>query len=441
MMNTWGGEAYWGNGADPGTRWTATLGSGCREGDEMKRAWEILTVEANESAEWLGTEVAEVFSGSLSGLGDGSLSGKTRGEITAAREKTRAELLTKALSLYLPKKARPAWAWKQRDKISSSWLLALPGPDSSLSNAEFAEAAATSLCLPSPACIGRLGETIKGRKVIDIYGDQVQATALPGDHWRQRHDQLKHVLYRLCMWAGLPCEMEVFNLFSRHIPQAGLSRIVRNRDRQGMVPDMKITLTVGGVPRPVLHEIKCISSSQTRYRPTWSERGVDKRADQLNQEYIEKARKVDQVHGGVQPGTVGPVERKLLNFPKVEGIVFGNWGEASEATHQLVEALATSRASVAPQTRGRKGQTLTEEGLKSLAVGYLRRKISIAAVKAQSHSLLGRLEGLGPGSAAAAGRRNRAMELERLWARERQAHSLSARQGFNVIRRGFAKTN
>ena len=215
----------------------------------------------------------------------------------------------------------------------------------------------------------------------------------------------------------------------------------RTRDRQGMVPDMKITLTIGGVPRPVLHEIKCISSSQTRYRPTWSERGVDKRADQLNQEYIEKARKVDQVHGGVQPGTVGPVERKLLNFPKVEGIVFGNWGEASEATHQLVEALATSRASVAPQTRGRKGQTLTEEGLKSLAVGYLRRKISIAAVKAQSHSLLGRLEGLGPGSAAAAGRRNRAMELERLWARERQAHTLAARQGFNVIRRGFAKTS
>ena len=75
----------------------------------------------------------------------------------------------------MPSKARPAWAWKQRDKISASWLLALPGADSSLSNAEFAEAAATSLCLPSPACMGRVGETVKGRKVIDLYGDQVQA--------------------------------------------------------------------------------------------------------------------------------------------------------------------------------------------------------------------------------------------------------------------------
>ena len=87
---------------------------------------------------------------------NGSVSGKTRGEILAAIEKTRAQLLTKALSLYMLRKARPAWAWKQRDKISSSWLLALPGADSTLSNAEFVEAAATNLCLPSPPCMGRV---------------------------------------------------------------------------------------------------------------------------------------------------------------------------------------------------------------------------------------------------------------------------------------------
>ena len=65
-------------------------------------------------------------------------------------------LLAKSLEENQPKKDRPVWAWKQRDKISSSWLLALPGPDSSFSNAEFSEAAATNLVLPSPACIGRV---------------------------------------------------------------------------------------------------------------------------------------------------------------------------------------------------------------------------------------------------------------------------------------------
>ena len=277
--------------------------------------------------------------------------------------------------------------------------------------------------------------------MIDQYGDQVQATALPGDHWRQRHDQIKHVLHRLCIWAGLPCEIEGFNIFSRHIPQAGLARIDRHRDRQGMVPDMKITLTTAGVSRQVLHEIKCISSSQSRYKPSWSERGVDKRAEQLHHEYVEKARRADQQHGGVEQGVVGPVERKLLTFPKVEGLVFGNWGEASQATHQLVEKLASSRARIADSQRGRRGQILTKEGVKGLAVGYIRRKLSIASVRAQSHSLLGRLEGLGPGAVAAAGRRNRAMEQERLWARERQAYDLSVKQGFNILKRGFAKVD
>ena len=160
---------------------------------------------------------------------------------------------------------------------------------------------------------------------------------------------------------------------------------------------------------------------------------------QLHDEYVEKARKADQQHGGVQPGQVGGVERKLLSFPKVEGIVFGNWGEASEATHKLVDALATSRAKVAePEAKGSRGKTLTEEGVKALAVGYIRRKLGVASVKAQCHSLLGRLEGLGPGATTAAGRRRRAEELERLWARERRAHNLSAKQGFNILRRGFA---
>ena len=440
LVGTWGGVECWGNGAPKESRWSSVLGSGCREGAELTRAWNMLTKEATEASEWLGVETEHVFTIPLPGLGEGSVTGKTRGEIVTAREKIRAQLLSKALTMYQPRKARPVTAWKQRDKISSAWLLALPGAESSLSNAEFSEAAAANLCLPSPACKGRVGETVKGRKVIDMYGDSIQAAALPGDHWRQRHDMVKHVIYRLCLWAGLPCEQEVFNLFSRHIPQAGLARIDKARDRQGMVPDFKISLAIGGETRQVLHELKIISSSQSRYKPSWEERGVDKRAGQLHQEYVYKARKADQDHGGVEPGRVGGVERKLQTFPQVEGLVFGNWGEVSQGTHQLVEALATSRARIGdPQARSKRGALLTEEGIKSMAVGYIRRKLGITAVKAQCHSLLGRLEGLGPGAMTAHGRRWRAEDQERLWARERKAHSLSVKQGFSIARRGFAK--
>ena len=68
----------------------------------------------------------------------------------------------------------------------------------------------------------------RGRKEIDKYGDHIQSTCLKGDHWRQRHDQIKLAIYRLCMWAGIPVEMEVFNLFSGLIPQQGLARIDRD---------------------------------------------------------------------------------------------------------------------------------------------------------------------------------------------------------------------
>ena len=81
--------------------------------------------------------------------------------------------------------------------------------------------------------------------------------------------------------------MEVFIIFSRHIIHAGLSRIESYRDRQGLVPDLKIVLPMEGVSKPVLHEIKVISSSQSRYKPTWTARAVDKRAGQLHGEYVE----------------------------------------------------------------------------------------------------------------------------------------------------------
>ena len=93
-----------------------------------------------------------------------------------------------------------------------------------------------------------------------------------------------------------------------------------------------------------------------------------------------------------------------------------------------------------PQSR-KKGKTLSEEGVKSLAVGFIWRRLGVAAVKAQCHSLLGRLDGLGPGAVPAANRRRRATEQERLWARERRAFALSARQGYNIVRHGFGKVD
>ena len=46
---------------------------------ELTRAWNILTSEAQEAANWLGKDVEHVFTVPLAGVGEGSVTGKTRG--------------------------------------------------------------------------------------------------------------------------------------------------------------------------------------------------------------------------------------------------------------------------------------------------------------------------------------------------------------------------
>ena len=76
-----------------------------------------------------------------------------------------------------------------------------------------------------------------------------------------------------------------------------------------------------------------------------------------------------------------------------------------------------------------------------MVVGQISKLVSVASIKAQCHSLLGRLEALGGGASAARGRRIQALELDMRWRRSRQAHCLSEKQGWDIVRRGFAKVD
>ena len=166
---------------------------------------------------------------------------------------------------------------------------------------------------------------------------------------------------------------------------------------------------------------------------------MDKRAEALPEEYLVKAREADRKYNGVLPGIVGGVEQKLVDLGEVRGIVAGNFGEVSEATHLLLAHLATSRVRVAGVTRGRRGVFRSDEAERSLAISSLRRRLGVATVRAQAYSLHGRLDVMGPGTAAAAGRRRYAAESERRWRQEEQANSLARRYGRSFWRTGFAR--
>jgi hypothetical protein len=78
----------------------------------------------------------------------------------------------------------------------------------------------------------------------------------------------------------------------------------------------------------------------------------------------------------------------------------------------------SSRVRVAlPQSAAaRRGDSRSEEGEKAVPVSYIRR----------------RLEVLGPGTAAAAGRRRWAQVQEQRWRKDKQAMLLSERQGRSI---------
>ena len=277
--------------------------------------------------------------------------------------------------------------------------------------------------------------------MVDLFGEAVQSTITTGDHYRKRHDAYKMRLFQMCQWAGLESEVEVFNLFAGSIPQEGLSRMDRGRKVQSIVPDLRISIPEEGNMIPRLHEIKIISSSRTRYAPhrqgQEATRAVDKRASELNREYIMKARATDQQYCGTAPGTTGPVETKLSRLGDVKGVVVGAFGEGSEDLHSLIHHLAISRVREAGPQKGRSGQIRTQEAELALTTSLLRRALSVVGVRAQARLLLSRLETIGPGAAAAVGRRNYALNLEKVWANLRRADLLSRVQGRALLRRGM----
>ena len=90
---------------------------------------------------------------------------------------------------------------------------------------------------------------------------------------------------------------------------------------------------------------------------------------------------------------------------------------------------------------GRRGQLRTEEAEIAISTTFLGKTLSISAVRSQAQVLLGRLEVIWPGSAAAALRRNNALLLERRWAQQRRADALSNLLGRSLLRRGHFKLN
>ena len=98
------------------------------------------------------------------------------------------------------------------------------------------------------------------------------------------------------------------------------------------------------------------------------------------------------------PGGQGPTTRKLSQFPPVLDLCFGAFGETSGGVKGLLDMLVDTRVRKLGLTKG------TAEMGKEIALTkrYLRRRLSLATIKANVSCLLERLvqvkEGGGQGA-------------------------------------------
>ena len=372
------------------------------------------------------------------GAGNGRVDGSTRKLVMRQVEEMRGAVLKESFSRSPDPSSRQTLAILNRDKLSSAWLQCLPGPEG-LSNAAFSEALALALVMPSPVCRSRVGAPI-GKKTVDAYGDHVQSEHLPGDHWRSRHDSVKLTINSLLSWSRVPATCEVFGLFSHLIPKEGLSRMESGRARQALVPDFRITLPdPQGGTKMSLAELKILSCCPSWYTPSGSEvKATEKRARGLNADYRRKAKKIDQEIIKTPSGQRGPLEQRLDEFGEIKGLCFGAFGEASQDVHDLIETMAESRLNFQVLAEGRPEGGSDQE--KALIVGQIRRRLSLAAIKAQVECLLGRIHQAGVGNKQLAKKRERALIQDEKMRRERNAQWVRNVEGVRMVRKGAIKT-
>ena len=261
---------------------------------------------------------------------------------------------------------------------------------------------------------------------------------IPGDTFRTRHDTVKTVLNSFCTTSGIRAECEVYGLFKHLIPDKALdeeSSLERGRGRQGLLPDFKrVVPTPNGEMTERLAELKILGAVPSWYPRNGvqarKKKAVERRAAVLPREYRNPLSKLDTKYHGTAAGQRGPLVRRLESYGDLLCLVVGSFQEASKDVHCLIDWLADTKLESIGLARGREGS----EHEKSLIIMHLRRELSLAAAKAQSACLLGRLAQMGEGHRLAAKRRAWTKREEERRQEAAKAHWLANVRGKGIFR-------
>lgn len=235
--------------------------------------------------------------------------------------------------------------------------------------------------------------------VLDEQGHALCSSAGKFLHNR-RHDEMKFLLWELMRKAGILVECEVFNLFAMWVRQD-----LPRGTRQICIPDFMYTNST----TRVLADLKCINVCVTRY-PAARMHGrcgaVAHRQQGITAEYRRKMVTGDRTHNGTPVGEVGPLERALAGFGRVEGWIFGAYAEASEDVVELVREIARGWANLHWRDMGARSATEAAPTLGNVAIRWL----GVGGGRAHAALKLARLRNVVGGDARQANNRRRDSE-------------------------------
>lgn len=273
---------------------------------------------------------------------------------------------------------------------------------SALENTDWLVLAQFKLGLPLTEARYCRGRPIPGTPYeVDERGHNLTVASTKGDLWRIAHDNVKHVLARTMRHAGITVTVEVANLFALDIPQLQ-QQVCRGPDahakRQGLIPDFLAQLPEDDQDhaselKSVLLELKAVHASRGlypaagRYGPPRKCGAVARRAGSINTDYQRAAAIADQKYCGTPARTTGPVERRLLQFGRVRGLVFGSFGEISKDFHTLMRYVARANAERHWMAMG----ALTEEMAQAASHSLVKRTWATAIDRENAQLLRSRM--------------------------------------------------
>ena len=230
--------------------------------------------------------------------------------------------------------------------------------------------------------LSKAGMTVRN-KPLDVYGDTLFNTCQPGDGWTTRHDKVKLATAALAVDAKVTVRVEPRGMYKPFIPSG--YETIPGFDLGGIRPDLLISGSE-------ICEVKGIGCVKTYYNKNNASRvtgPVNTRAKSINQEYIRKARKLDQKH--YPPETyvngAGPFETAVKMFGKVTPLVFGAYGEVNTEFEELISQFARRSACNKWRTMGARSEKEANGVIKSQYI----KQIAICAIRAQAEYKMNRI--------------------------------------------------